>query len=68
MWVCVFTQVYTCSCYSAYGGQIATSMGYFPSTMWVLGIELRLSGLTANACITEPYCPPYTYQVLTPGF
>lgn len=58
MYAYVFTQVYTYSCYSTYGCQKTASMGHFLSTMWVLGIELRLSGLTANACIYCPYCPP----------
>lgn len=57
MFVCVFTQVHTYSCHRMSGGQKRISIGHFPSTLWVLGIELRLSGLTANAVITESYCP-----------
>ena len=44
-----------CVPYCMNGGQRSTFRAQFsPSTMWVLGVELRLSGLEATDHLTSP--------------
>ena len=33
-------------------------IGLSPSTLWVSGVKLRLSGVVAGALLTEPSLPP----------
>lgn len=49
--------MYVCTCHSACGSQrITFKSWFFPSTVWVLGIELRSPGLVAGASPSEPSC------------
>lgn len=54
-----FVCMCVCVCQHHYGGRRTTFGSQFStSTMWVLGDELRLSGLVACALTTEQSCQP----------
>lgn len=58
-----FISIGVCTCHGAtacaHRGQRATCRSWVPSTVWVLGIKLRLSCLATSACLpTEPSCLP----------